>query len=378
METRVVIVAPENPVLADASTVTLHVYPNGEVLVRTSATSARLPEGRAAPEVAVTQGLQLDSGREAMVGNARLELQGVAASEPILAYVELIGPVDPVWLAALRGHGVEALNYHPQHSYLCQGTGAAFRACAGEPFVRDVIPQTGTLKVRVRMSEDSSSPEAVWIVARVTRGAAPALVEELAALPGVTVQTPVDAVDGLTRVRADVTARGQEAVLSHPRVVAVEPFARPAAEDEVAGLILAGQYDAAGQPYGSYLRWLEDHGLNGAGVTIGVVDSGVDVSHPAFGGRITDLAGGRRAWHGTFVAGHAAGCYLDERDPRGFIYGLGVAPGAHLLAQDNQGLAGALCRETVRTVTPLGGAGHVQNNSWGAGLQDPMPYGALE
>ena len=180
----------------------------------------------------------------------------------------------------------------------------------------------------MRPAGSDSRPEAVWIVAQVTRAGASAVVEELTALRGVALQPTVDTVDGLTRIRADVTAGGQEAVLAHPRVVAVEPFTPPTAEGDVAGLILAGHYDDADGSERSYLRWLEDHGLNGTGVTIGVVDDGVDASHPAFQGRITDLGTGQRAWHGTFVAGHAAGCYLGERDQQGFIYGLGTAPGA--------------------------------------------------
>ncbi|MGB3615052.1 MAG: S8 family serine peptidase, partial [Elainellaceae cyanobacterium] len=77
------------------------------------------------------------------------------------------------------------------------------------------------------------------------------------------------------------------------------------------------------------------------------------------------------------VAGHAAGCYLAEQDSGQFIYGLGIAPKAHLLAQNNHHSATALCRETV-TQTVAGTAGTIQNNSWGAGTANPMTYGSME
>src|SRR6185369_8185540 len=141
--------------------------------------------------------------------------------------------------------------------------------------------------------------------------------------------------------------------------------------DEVTGLILAGRYDDQGIHHGSYLEWLGSHGLDGAGVTLGIVDSGVDVDHPAFAGRIRDLAGGKKSWHGTAIAGLAAGRYLEERDENGYIYGLGVAPAADLLAQDRFAPPEEVCRQTVTESGPAGAPGTVQNNSFGRGTRDP-------
>ncbi|MFL6262352.1 MAG: S8 family serine peptidase [Thermoanaerobaculia bacterium] len=144
------------------------------------------------------------------------------------------------------------------------------------------------------------------------------------------------------------------------------------------GLILAGRYDDQGIPSGSYLGWLSSQGLDGAGVTLGIVDSGIEVDHPAFAGRIRDLAGGKRSWHGTAMAGLAAGRYLEERDENGYFYGLGVAPAADLLAQDRFAPPEEVCRQTVTEAGPSGVPGTVQNNSFGKGTRDPMDYGSEE
>lgn len=181
-----------------------------------------------------------------------------------------------------------------------------------------------------------------------------------------------------TRSRATLTVREQDGWLALPQVLGIEERHHPRLHDEIAGLILAGRFNAAGLPEGSYLEWLQTYQLDGAGVTIGIVDSGIEMDHPAFAGRIRDLTGGKRSWHGTAVAGLAAGRYLDERDDRGFFYGLGVAPGADLLAQDRFAAPETLCCQTVTSCGPAGVLGTVQNNSFGKGTHDPMDYRSEE
>ena len=144
---------------------------------------------------------------------------------------------------------------------------------------------------------------------------------ELGALPGVSIEAklPIEPLDCFLHIPVNVTLEGEMAARSHPRVVALEQRKAPEREDEVADLIISGQVDAKGRPVGSYLRWLDDNGVSGLGVAIGIVDAGVDASHVAFQGRIKDLTEGTRDWHGTFVAGNAAGAYMDEKDGNGFF-----------------------------------------------------------
>jgi len=114
------------------------------------------------------------------------------------------------------------------------------------------------------------------------------VLNQLRAVPGVELLDGAgnDALDANRfRVRARVRLEGQTNLLRLPRVLSVEPFRNPVPEDEVAGLIIAGLYDASYRPSGSYVNWLRDHAIDGQGVIIGIVDGGVDVSHPAFSGR---------------------------------------------------------------------------------------------
>lgn len=402
MAARLILVPPGSELLRDSSTELLHKYANGELLIRTKAVATEAGRGE---ETAVQQGVRLPEISDETLQKARDLFTPVAVESargkstrkkagasadakvvlestvPVLAFVEFIGPVDSDWLESIKNHGLELLRYQPENSYLCRALPAAFQGAAQEKFVLGITPLNDELKRQPLMPE--SGTERVWIVAYGTSETAPNLARELGALSGVEIDATqsVEQVNFYVRIPAVVSAEGQSALLQQPNVVAIENFARAVAEDEVADLILASQLDAAGKPTGSYLNWLEDHAVNGKGVTIGIVDGGIEASHPAFKGRIRDLAGGAKSWHGTFVAGHAAGCYLDEKDSRKFIYGLGVAPGAELLAQDKSDVTttpAKVCRQTVSEAGPSGVAGTLQNNSWGAGVRNPMDYGSLE
>lgn len=310
--------------------------------------------------------------------SAHHPLDSLPEHEIINAYIELTGSVDQTWLETLNRLGIDLLQFHPHHSFLSRGTVKAFRQALQESFVLDVLPVEAGAKPQPTAPE--TGEQKVWIVVQGSIEQAANIIQELSALPDVQIDPnqQIDTVGFYLRIYAIVSAQGQDALLHHPKVLAIEAYSAVQPEDEVSGLILAGQYDSAGRPQGSYLRWLEDHGLNGEGVTIGIVDAGVDISHPSFAGRIKDLNPDRKSWHGTFVAGHAAGCYLQEKDSNQFIYGLGMAPKADLLIQDNQSIPTALCKETVTAIGQSGQSGTVQNNSWGAGTKNPMDYGSQE
>ncbi|MFT3770927.1 MAG: S8 family serine peptidase [Minicystis sp.] len=372
MDLRDILVRPGSQLLDQQDTTVLHRYPSGEVLIRTSEATSEKP---------VDQGVRLSPDLAANLEGARAGFAALdaASTDVILAYVEMVGPIARAWLTRLQELGVTPLRFQPANAYLCRASVADLKRTAQEPFVLRVTPLTPDLKPRPRIGE----PAAVWIVAHGAGDPSGDVVSAIRALPGVEIEAglPVEDVNHFLHVPARVTPAGADAARKLPSVLAIEVRKAPEAEDELANLIVAGQYDGNGKPVGSYLRWLEDKGLSGLGVAIGIVDAGVDTSHVAFSGRIKDLADGARDWHGTFVAGHAAGAYLDEKDSRGFIYGVGVAPRAEIIVQNNQKGAAELCRETVRATGPGGARGAVQNNSWGTGLSsDPeaMNYGALE
>jgi hypothetical protein len=375
---RTVLVGPESPILRHASTRVLNQYPNHAALVETDAPA---PETGPADEVPAAAGLKLDTASDGGTIGSQPAAEG---DNDLSAYIEFIGQIDQRWLAQLDALGIRVLAYQPESTYLCFGPDSAFRAAldevkttSGASAIRRITQQSAGLKKQLR--QPSEDGERVVIVVAATPDERGNMIHQLEAVPGVDLLAGAGN-DQLDANRLRLLARiadsnAQSALLRLPRVLSVERFQSPRAEDEIAGLIIAGRYDMANRPAGSYLEWLQDHSIDGKGVTIGIVDGGVDVDHPAFGARARDLAAGQKDWHATMVAGHAAGNYLAEADPDQFIYGLGTAPEATILSQDKMQAATAICRQTV---TEAGGPGAIQNNSWGKETRSPMDYGSDE
>ncbi|MBM3848401.1 MAG: hypothetical protein FJ405_19210, partial [Verrucomicrobia bacterium] len=177
------------------------------------------------------------------------------------------------------------------------------------------------------------------------------------------------------------------ALAASPAILWVEPAPNPKLVDEVAAKIVAGDGGAGRLA-------MQELGFDGTGVTVAVADSGLDTGdletmHPDIAGRVAglffygnleDASDGHS--HGTHVTGIVAGnAAVGETDENGFLYGLGVAPGATVVAQrlfDDAGGYEApssfetLTRDAVRAGADIG------SNSWGDDVQGRYDISAAE
>lgn len=349
----------------------LHEYKNGNILISVDRLPKKLP-----PDA-----IKIKSGIPIKKGVPVLSLETFGKEEEILAYIELIGPVAQEWLKSFESENIEILRYQPNNAYLCRAKAMVFQKVQQFDYVQEVRYLSANYKPSTVDIEGGK--ENVWILFTGKLSNQLEIVDTLNTLLGVEV-TPnhvIEQVDYYLRIKANVSTEGKEKLLTNHFVVAIESVIEAQSEDEVANLIIAGQYSASGIPQGDYQQWLQDHNLDGTNVTVAIVDTGVDGDHEAFLGRFRDLAGGRKGWHGTFVAGHVAGGYTKERDDNGFIYGIGIAPKANILSIDNAGVTEnpkAKARESIQNVGPNGQTAYIQNNSWGAGTKEPMNYTSLE
>ena len=146
-----------------------------------------------------------------------------------------------------------------------------------------------------------------------------------------------------------------------PEVAEIDPVEMNRLFDEFARALL-GLPSVNGAPLG----------LRGAGEIIGIADTGLDVTHLDFQGRIAGTsAWGRRNdvsdpdGHGTHVAGCALG---DGAASNGDV--VGAAPGAKLFLQsilDKNGRLGGLPADLTKLFKEAYDAGaRIHNNSWGA------------
>jgi hypothetical protein len=324
--------------------------------------------------------------------SANPDLKTAADPSRRLRLVQLTGPVGDGWRERLEAQGIAVLAYVPHNAYLVWSTAPAKSAAErldATPFIRWHGPVPTAAKQSLR--NPLKRGVAKLMVLHVPTGELAPLV---ASLGGVVERRHSAQPDG--RLRLAIVRLAAERIpdlLADDGVVWVEPApGRPVPAGEMSSLVVSGSFDATA-PAPGYRAWLDDLGFDGAGVLWAVVDSGVDPLHPdlaglegiSYPGCETDLPGDDpgEAGHGTPVAsvvlGTGAAGYTDDD---GFLWGLGVAPGASLLSQN------AICGAQVPW-PPDGGwqilsrdgliAGAVgSNNSWNSQEGDAHGYQASE
>ena len=191
-------------------------------------------------------------------------------------------------------------------------------------------------------------------------------------------------------VRGVISAANLRSLAESPAVLWIEPAPRMQLQDEIATKIVAGDDGFAGT-----LAAVHQLGYTGAGVTVSVADSGLDsgdtnAMHPDIAGRVTGLFyyGGLEDAadehsHGTHCAGIIAGNgATGEVDDNGFLFGLGVAPGANLIGQRLFDALGGYTYtnasfEQLTRDAKLAGA-DIGSNSWGDDTQGRYDLSAME
>jgi hypothetical protein len=193
-------------------------------------------------------------------------------------------------------------------------------------------------------------------------------------------------------IRVKMPVSEIETVAGIKEVVVVDEYVKAVAEDERAAQIVAGNFNSPTQLLAPGYLPVFQFGVDGAGVTVSVVDDGVTI--PETGGfyltkqNVVDgpLRGatvGALGGHGHINASIIAGnTPFGVPDPTNYNYGLGIAPRANIinipflksgnLTNDVQSVD-----DTLNTLGPNGVRGSISNNSWGAGTNNNA-YGSRE
>lgn len=246
--------------------------------------------------------------------------------------------------AALGSTGATVLDYEPVDSYLVWATAEEVelvRSLAPVADVRAVSPArkldaslegptAGTVHVqltvfRPQLVAATSTLAALGPVVEVPRSGDRLHATLLAALPA-------SAIEDAVRVPAVLYATRASTIL-YP-------------EDEMTDQVVAGNIEPdTNRPFPGYRDWLKKVGLNGKGIVAAVVDTGISPLHPDVEDKVVQrynyspegLETVDSGGHGTHVAGIIGGVPRDDltfSDREGFLYGLGMAPGAKFVDQN--------------------------------------------
>ncbi|MGQ9898625.1 MAG: S8 family serine peptidase, partial [Acidobacteriota bacterium] len=317
--------------------------------------------------------------------------------------VQFNGCAQDAWLAQLRQMGIEPLQYIPHQAYLAYVPADAREAVTQLEYVRwmglyqPAYKLSPSLQGLLTGKATNLADDSTYLVATFKRSGVEVAAQRLGKLGKVlTVEmTPTGMVFDVLRVRLSPQAIIQAAQLLE--VLAIEPYVTPTPEDERSAHVTAGNYTGTGidnlaaPGYNPQAQF----GSNGSGITVGVVDDGVEI--PSIQGfyitAANAVAGPPRGANGaqSFCGGHGHLCasiiagaapFPNILDPRSYNYGLGVAPGAQIVSVpfitggSFQGGDTTAVNDTVTTLPPNGVRATISNNSWGAGVA--TDYGTRE
>ena len=255
-----------------------------------------------------------------------------------LHLVQLVGPSRTEWLQGLETAGLRVVQYIHPFTYVVWGRPGALdsaRAAAGVRWAGSFDP---AFRVLPRWRE--LGPEVFAVRALIYRGA-----------DVDTVLRGVEAAGGRTQgMRAinhtwmiaafDVAGDALSEAAAVPGVYSIQLEPTDGGlRGEMSNQINVNQHDPGSIAFPGYWDWLNAAGLDGSGVVIANVDSGVQEDHPDLVSRFlpcsgTTCGGATTSSHGTHTAGiMAADALSGTADGAGFLRGLGVAPGAEMIEQ---------------------------------------------
>ena len=309
---------------------------------------------------------------------SRLRIQAPASEAPVsgLYLVQFTNRCATAWRESLRRRGHELIHYVPDDAFIVRLNQARLSELQALPFVRWVGAFEPKYKLDPRLRAAFAADIRTNIAVRLLVAIDPGAAQLAAILRHLSGATRRQSFSLGTTFQGRVTARELRALAQSDAVLWIEPAPRIRLVDEVSTKIVAGETD----PNGSLAR-VQQLGFDGRGVAVSVADTGLDSGnladmHPDVAGRVDALIAydnlpnvSDEHSHGTHVAGIVAGNgATGETDDAGQRWGLGVAPGAHLVVQrifDGAGDFRPPSSNAKLTQDAVRNGAYIGSNSWG-------------
>ena len=294
----------------------------------------------------------------------------------------------PEWRQQLRSLGVQLLRYVPDDAFVARFDGVRPREVQALSYVQFVGAYQAGHKIHAKVSEARKISGKLDVAVLLSPIATDVEAQ--------TAKAQFDQVRQESKHRFGRVLRGQlkssqlDALARSDSVLWIEPAPNMKMNDEISSKIVAGDG-------GPNLLEAQSLGYDGSGVRVAVADSGLNngdaaTMHPDLLGRTPafffygtpgQLAGAADEHsHGTHVSGIIAGNgATGEVDNLGNLYGLGVAPGASIIAQRIFDGVGNYApppsfEKLTRDATRAGAV--VGSNSWGDNTQGRYDLSAME
>lgn len=309
------------------------------------------------------------------------------AEKPLsgLILVQFTGPIEAAWRAELAQLGVSLLHYVPEDSFVARASGVTGAALQALPYIHWVGPYQPEHKLHAGLLRAKAAEDVAVSVVLAADGGAKAVSTARKSFGSVMQQSRFRFG---TVLRGRITGARLRELAQSQDVLWIEPAPRMRLYDEVASGIVAGVGSGNNQTA------MMELGYDGSGVTVAVADSGldsgeIDFMHPDLEGRVAALfhygdledAADEHS-HGTHVAGIVAGNgATGELDEDGFLYGLGVAPGASIVGQRIfDGVGNYTLEDPFSTLTrdAKSAGADIGSNSWGDDTQGRYDVSAME
>ena len=313
-----------------------------------------------------------------------------ASSAAGLKLVQFQSQAKQAWLDVLKQGGMEILQAYPGNAYLVWAPAGTATALSSQSVVRWSGDFQAEFKVDGSLRSRQKDRETLIenVVAHVYASELARTLSELKARGADVISyAPAQADKKIYDIVFKAIGARIEGFTDISHLINLNfSGPRPLLEDEMSSQIVAGNTTGTTVTGPGYLAALTNFGLTGAGVIWAVTDSGVDLSQPEFAGN--KIAGGytypgcpagtglgddnSAGGHGTHVAGIiAGGGLLNVLDTGGYNYGIGVAPGARIFAQ-NPICVGSVPWPPVGgwqelSKRALAGGASGTNNSWTSG-----------
>lgn len=330
--------------------------------------------------------------RNETIATSRLDRQSLraqSAEPPVsgLFLLQFTNPLSDAQRAELTAQGVKLLRPVPEDAFVAELTGARLDQLRSLDYVHWAGPYKPEHKTHPRVQQlarlaDNTPARVTALLSTAATPRETALLQRCFRLLTRSSKSP-----GGRVLEGQILARNLHRLTESTAVLWIEPAPEPKLIDAVAGEIIGGM-GIDNNP--AHL----DLGFAGEGVTVAVADSGLHLGegepmHPDLEGRVDGfffygalLDASDEHSHGTHVTGIIAGNgAAGERDENGYLFGLGIAPGAHIVAQrifDGAGGYEAPPSYARMTTDAVRAGAIIGSNSWGDETQGRYDVSAME